>query len=696
MPAVFANNAGSELALDISADDTVVTVLAGEGEMFPVLEIGKNEFFHATLVGSDGAIEIIKVTDRVGDALTVERGREDTLPRSFAAGDVVELRLTAENLSAFLQSGALDGDVANRIKAVYYVSSDADIADHGDADTEGSLAWTLGLIGDGEADVVLPGGQTFTVTTDMTVPSGVRLYVGCGALLAPGNGVTVTIDGGIVGPRRPIFSGSGTITGNMAGGAVLPQWFGAVGDGDTDDTRALQNALKFPKVFFPIGIYGISAPLDLRDFQQLEGEMHNSSFIDWEKDHEQYRPSYAGSASIIQYLDGQTGTLFNHAHHISFKKLVFRNGQVQRETDVFMEGRPNFCSFEDCKFENFNHILYDATASQAFGANGFFNCKFASCGTMFRGVLVDFVFVGNTFTSNGTCFEATSGSGFNTFSANRFEWNKKAILNYQGRSNVITGNLFDAHEETAIMLHYSSDNHIAANLFWRNGRDGSEAGKRSHIVIQETSSHNHIQGNTFLKGGPDDQPNPAWPKYIIEFLGAADTENEFTGNATINGCMEMPVYDPYWNSANACQFDDIHVKGIGNPNMCNDNLLEIVKQIASLSSSPVNVHLYEDRKFTFYADINPDRVCLIGHGSVTLSDDDGQANRLRGLSNVVYGQTFRTPPITMSSDAVPTMGYWGHGTVVWNSAPAAEGYAGWICTEAGNPGIWKGFGVIET
>ncbi|HDR4702404.1 BppU family phage baseplate upper protein [Bacillus paranthracis] len=41
------------------------------------------------------------------------------------------------------------------------------------------------------------------------------------------------------------------------------------------------------------------------------------------------------------------------------------------------------------------------------------------------------------------------------------------------------------------------------------------------------------------------------------------------------------------------------------------------------------------------------------------------------------------------------MGKWNVGEVVWNSAPAAGGYMGWICTVAGTPGTWKGFGLIQ-
>jgi hypothetical protein len=45
--------------------------------------------------------------------------------------------------------------------------------------------------------------------------------------------------------------------------------------------------------------------------------------------------------------------------------------------------------------------------------------------------------------------------------------------------------------------------------------------------------------------------------------------------------------------------------------------------------------------------------------------------------------------------APPATGYWNVGERVENSAPAAAGYAGWICVVAGTPGTWKGVGLIE-
>ena len=45
--------------------------------------------------------------------------------------------------------------------------------------------------------------------------------------------------------------------------------------------------------------------------------------------------------------------------------------------------------------------------------------------------------------------------------------------------------------------------------------------------------------------------------------------------------------------------------------------------------------------------------------------------------------------------ATTTTGTWAVGDIVWNTAPAASGNIGWVCTAAGTPGTWKTFGTIE-
>lgn len=46
--------------------------------------------------------------------------------------------------------------------------------------------------------------------------------------------------------------------------------------------------------------------------------------------------------------------------------------------------------------------------------------------------------------------------------------------------------------------------------------------------------------------------------------------------------------------------------------------------------------------------------------------------------------------------AAPTTGTFKRGDIVWNHAPVASGWAGWICVTDGTPGVWKGFGAIDT
>ncbi|OMF47706.1 MULTISPECIES: glycosyl hydrolase family 28-related protein [Paenibacillus] len=47
-----------------------------------------------------------------------------------------------------------------------------------------------------------------------------------------------------------------------------------------------------------------------------------------------------------------------------------------------------------------------------------------------------------------------------------------------------------------------------------------------------------------------------------------------------------------------------------------------------------------------------------------------------------------------SAAAAPTSGAWKQGDIVYNTAPAAGGFIGWVCVVAGSPGTWKTWGAI--
>ena len=92
-----ANNARGYLASGVSLSDTQLQLNAGSGALFPTLQTG--EAFHVTLVSATGGLEIVRVTARSGDELTVVRGAEGTAPAAFPTGSLVELRVTAATLT---------------------------------------------------------------------------------------------------------------------------------------------------------------------------------------------------------------------------------------------------------------------------------------------------------------------------------------------------------------------------------------------------------------------------------------------------------------------------------------------------------------------------------------------------------------------------------------------------------------------
>lgn len=52
--------------------------------------------------------------------------------------------------------------------------------------------------------------------------------------------------------------------------------------------------------------------------------------------------------------------------------------------------------------------------------------------------------------------------------------------------------------------------------------------------------------------------------------------------------------------------------------------------------------------------------------------------------------------ISIAGSAAPVSGAYLKGDIVYNAAPDAGGFIGWVCTTAGSPGTWKTFGVITS
>lgn len=95
MPVVLKNNASNSLAAAITTADTGIVVR--NGNLFPTL--GTGEYFYATITSADGAQEIVKVTARSGNGMTVVRAQEGTTALPFQIDSRFEMRITAATIT---------------------------------------------------------------------------------------------------------------------------------------------------------------------------------------------------------------------------------------------------------------------------------------------------------------------------------------------------------------------------------------------------------------------------------------------------------------------------------------------------------------------------------------------------------------------------------------------------------------------
>jgi hypothetical protein len=209
----FTNNASADLTGPIISSDTQLTVQSGTGDRFPSLSTG--EYFFATLIDQTGVLEIVKVTARSGDTLTIVRGQDGTTARAYFAGDRVELRIVAAGLSEFGQltaSQTFTGVNTFTQAVVGSISGNAGTA---------TVLQTARLIGgvsfNGSANINLPGvntaGNQNTTGTAANVTGTVAITNG-------GTGATTAAAAltnlGAAPTASPVFTGASTFANGTA------------------------------------------------------------------------------------------------------------------------------------------------------------------------------------------------------------------------------------------------------------------------------------------------------------------------------------------------------------------------------------------------------------------------------------------------------------------------------------------------
>ena len=141
--------------------------------------------------------------------------------------------------------------------------------------TYGTLSSAVVQVGEANVEFEIAPG-TWTITSNLTIPSNISLRFPKGAVLDVASGITLTLNCGIVAGLNQIFSGAGTFAGTPVVDRFFPEWFGAKRDGSTDDQAAINTVSTLAstangEVYFSAGTYIIGTVITARSNVHFTG-----------------------------------------------------------------------------------------------------------------------------------------------------------------------------------------------------------------------------------------------------------------------------------------------------------------------------------------------------------------------------------------------------------------------------------------
>jgi hypothetical protein len=558
--------------------------------------------------------------------------------------------------------------------------------------------------------------------------------------------------------------------------------YGAKGDGITDDTAAIQNAINAVKgtsvpVFFPSGVYIISQPLTVTDRTHLLGVTYKntgnvrgtlasvikaSSSFSGDRLIDLAGPKYCIDVNIIGlgFVSGQNSgiaaiaasagvldSLFKNIYLYSHKGLLL-NTYTQHTVieDIFSEGYADTILWLK---GNHNVVRQIDKENNPTGTTAGAYVIFDTCVEL----KAENLLLEGVFSSNKNAIQILNSSGID-------------ITNTWVETGISAGYAFDIQNSLFVSLRgdithlvttYGKVKLTKSQVYIENFSTDAEGVRLNQLLEVDVDSFVEIENlfvrqyagqviedsprikvnNVILRFALDDKyKQTGWQAYIKSKQFSAEnlllnpsfeqgryrwsinlspTVEEYITSEVSSGLMAHFNWTTPGSQINILQAISVPSQWVGKPFTFSGKVKVrgsdgyIAPKISGCGLNfryitNISANSNDPRWSVFSQTVIPQSAGTLYIGIVAVGfasdshlylDDFAFSPGAEGMADSGKFQSIELGgnSITYGSTA-PTTGTWKVGDKVYNTAPAAGGYIGWVCIVAGTPGTWKGFGTI--
>lgn len=342
--------------------------------------------------------------------------------------------------------------------------------------------------------------------------------------------------------------------------------FGAVGDGVTDDTAAINRAMEQlycreinPQIrralFFPAGVYRVTQTIKIPPFATLYGEGLDNSVIQMDTGDDSTLTEYvARTADSLQQIGVNIGS--NGAitpQFVTVSNMGFKN--LDLSTDVFLVEDADNCRFESVGF--FGPLT---TSTLTTDANDIAGVRFASTVTLITSQIVfdSCQFSGLTYGLNTATSQSGTDqtvSGITITNSKLDTLNQGIVLGTETLSGVgatgfrITNNIFDNIYAEGVIIGNVSLNATGYNIFYDVGNHFGGTTSPYTAIIDIQTNNNISVGDMFERTDAyagAETPGSSFPRITINNTTSIAITNSATvqiGTYTIQSGKQATLAD---------------------------------------------------------------------------------------------------------------------------------------------------------